>query len=229
MPVGDSAYTTASVTGLFRHRVPQVLSLRWASGDTLGVTPAHPFFSKDRGRWVPAGELAVGERVLAKAGTQVLEGTKIWPGERTVYNLEVGGAHNFLVGKGGVVVHNGCAAWKPRYYSTDGTTWNPIQHIMKWHGPFGANSIRVKERFLETFDTETKLKNLIDEAIESADNSNVGLNFITYQGQDQIHIIYDAGIGNYVGYARDTGSLTTKIKVALDFNTLDVITAFPIP
>ena len=106
MPVGDSAYTTASVTGLFRHRMPQVLSLRWASGDTLGITPAHPFFSTDRGRWVPAGELAVGERVLAKAGTQVLEGTKIWPGERTVYNLEVGGAHNFLVGKGGVVVHN---------------------------------------------------------------------------------------------------------------------------
>ena len=111
MPVGDSAYTTASVTGLFRHRVPQVLSLRWASGDTLGVTPAHPFFSKDRGRWVPAGELAVGERVLAKAGTQVLEGTKIWPGERTVYNLEVGGAHNFLVGCGGLVVHNGCAKY----------------------------------------------------------------------------------------------------------------------
>jgi hypothetical protein len=48
--------------------------------------------------------------VLAYGKPQTLEAVKIWPGERTVYNLEVGGVHNFLVGDGGMVVHNGC--WK---------------------------------------------------------------------------------------------------------------------
>jgi hypothetical protein len=49
--------------------------------------------------------------VLAYAGSSRVASVAPLPGAHRVYNLEVQGLHNFLVGELGVVVHNSCITW----------------------------------------------------------------------------------------------------------------------
>ena len=99
------------VTGIFAHRSADVLSVALESGDTLGVTSAHPVYSLTYGSWRLAGELEHGEEVLAYEGSSRVASVAPLPGAHTVYNLEVKDWHNFLVGEFGVVVHNSCITW----------------------------------------------------------------------------------------------------------------------
>ena len=50
----------------------------------------------------------MGEQVLTLRGNTALASRQRLLGTHTVYNLEVKGLHNFLVGRQGVVVHNSC-------------------------------------------------------------------------------------------------------------------------
>ena len=95
------------VTGIFIHQSNDVWTLKFDSGDTLGVTANHPIYSTTAQDWRLAGELAIGEQVLTHAGSATLTGKRPAPAQR-VYNLEVQAVHNFLVAEVGVVVHNGC-------------------------------------------------------------------------------------------------------------------------
>jgi hypothetical protein len=72
----------------------------------LGVTSSHPIFSISKGDWQLAGELEVGEEVLAMGGNIRLRSKERNHTIQPVYNLEVKHLHNFLVGDVGVVVHN---------------------------------------------------------------------------------------------------------------------------
>lgn len=79
------------------------------SPETIHTTDNHPWFTVDRG-WVQAGQLRVGEQVLAQDGTrgtvQVLVQVA---GSATMYNLSVAHIHTYAVGLGRWVVHNvGC-------------------------------------------------------------------------------------------------------------------------
>jgi hypothetical protein len=78
--------------------------------EPIGVTPTHPFWSVDRQGWVPAGELRVGERLVAQNGTtpRVVAWTVRAEPER-VYNIEVDGDHVYRVGHQGLLVHNASA------------------------------------------------------------------------------------------------------------------------
>ena len=96
------------VTGIFTHTSNDVWELIFHNADTIRCTFSHPIFSLDINDWRAAGELESGERVLSKAGNSVLVSKKKLPGRFTVYNLEVGGLHNFLVGRSGIAVHNSC-------------------------------------------------------------------------------------------------------------------------
>lgn len=76
------------------------------------------FWSVDRNAWVPAGELQIGERLLAADGsTPAVESFTPRPEPEPVYNIEVEGDHCYRVGQQGLLVHNASqgtpAAGKP--------------------------------------------------------------------------------------------------------------------
>jgi hypothetical protein len=74
---------------------------------TLGVTAAHPFWSMTRDEFVPAGEMELGEQVVALEG-QLWRLTSITSraGPESVYNFEVASEHVYYVGSDGLLVHN---------------------------------------------------------------------------------------------------------------------------
>jgi death-on-curing family protein len=81
--------------------------LRYDNGDSLGATGTHPLYSLDRQQFIPTEDIKVGERLLSKSGIITVVSKRYDATPQAVYNLEVGQWHNFLVGKSGVVVHNG--------------------------------------------------------------------------------------------------------------------------
>jgi hypothetical protein len=70
------------------------------------VTYPHPFWSLDRGDWVPAGELRPGERLATRTGTATVERLAPDAAWQRVYNLEVEGEHRYLVTGLEVLAHN---------------------------------------------------------------------------------------------------------------------------
>jgi hypothetical protein len=96
------------VTGIFTHWSDKVLSIRFESGDTLGVTESHPIYSTTHAGWRIALELLPGEQVLTYTGTSTIVAISTDATPQLVYNLEVKDLHNFLVGSAGVLVHNHC-------------------------------------------------------------------------------------------------------------------------
>ena len=105
-------YAHYPLTGFFAHQSAEVWDLYFStSKQPVGATYNHPFYSTDRAQYVYAGELALGERILAQSGDTVQFLLKRpHAGLSTkVYNLEVWRSHNFLVTETGLVVHNnGC-------------------------------------------------------------------------------------------------------------------------
>ncbi len=77
-----------------------------AAETTLDVTTGHPLWLLDRGDWVPAGSLSIGERVATEHGEATVESIAPVVGEQRVYNLDVEGDHRYLVGEIGAVAHN---------------------------------------------------------------------------------------------------------------------------
>jgi hypothetical protein len=96
------------ITGTYWHKRGWVGDLL-VEGMTkpLGVTPSHPFWSVDRNDWVPAGELKIGERLLAADGsTPCVDSFTLRAEPEPVYNIEVEGDHCYRVGQQGLLVHN---------------------------------------------------------------------------------------------------------------------------
>jgi hypothetical protein len=97
------------VTGRFKHEPDDnVLDVRVAGqSEPIGVTDTHPFWSEDRGEFVPVGQLRQGERVRTAAlGVVAIASITHRPREAWVYNLEVQGQHVYQVSDVGVLVHN---------------------------------------------------------------------------------------------------------------------------
>ncbi|MBN8680362.1 MAG: hypothetical protein J0M29_19200 [Chitinophagales bacterium] len=106
----DDGQKYRPITGWFERRAPEVWQYVFTSGDTIGATPNHPFYSEDRQTYLPADALQTGERVkLASRQTAaLLSKWKLETSSEVVYNLEVWRDHNFYVGEHGVLVHNSC-------------------------------------------------------------------------------------------------------------------------
>gem|GEM_PF-2974437 len=110
-PVDDvegDEYNYRPVTALFTHESDQVYNIDFDNGESLGVTYQHPIYSVTAGGWKLAGELEIGEQVLAKEGEATVTSSAKKVGQEPVYNLEVQEWHNFLVGESGILVHNSC-------------------------------------------------------------------------------------------------------------------------
>jgi hypothetical protein len=99
------------VTGAFRHSAANVVDLQVGSeSESFGVTDNHPFWSVDRGEFVEAGLLRIGEQLQCADGT-ITQVTRITPRRGPpveVYNFEVDAEHVYHVGTSGVLVHNAC-------------------------------------------------------------------------------------------------------------------------
>ena len=95
------------VTARFVTRDPgNVVRVSLANGGAIRATDVHPVWSVDREDWVPAGELATGERLDTLAGPVAVVGVERIGHHPTVYNLEVHGEHVYRVTEDGVLVHN---------------------------------------------------------------------------------------------------------------------------
>ena len=116
------------VTTKFIHENAEILDLRIeGSGEPIGTTASHPFWSEDRQQFMAAGELRIGENLLlADDTTRRVESITLRPIRETVYNIEVDGEHVFYVGEDGVLVHNECRKI--------GGTWRIAQTIVDKNG-----------------------------------------------------------------------------------------------
>lgn len=79
------------------------------NGEVVHTTDEHPFLVMDgeTTRWVEAGQLNIGDTVLAADGTTgIVEAVEVVDEPQTMYNLTVALAATYLVGSGQWVVHN---------------------------------------------------------------------------------------------------------------------------
>jgi hypothetical protein len=105
----EGEYVYRPITATFKHQSAEVWDFTFTGDETVGATNNHPFYSLDRQDYIPVGELTIGERVKNFAGTEIKLLSKAKrPSPEPVYNLEVYRDHNYLVGKGRILVHNAC-------------------------------------------------------------------------------------------------------------------------
>lgn len=97
------------------HIDPQIVHLT-INGETIETTPEHPFYVvvhdswlplAERGEWVAAGELRVGDAIRKVDGTSgVVSQVDVTADTQVMYNFTVESAHTYVVGDGQWVVHN---------------------------------------------------------------------------------------------------------------------------
>jgi RHS repeat-associated protein len=75
-------------------------------GEPLRGTGSHPLYSLDANDWVRIENLQVGERLQTAEGAVTVEALEKVRGVHRVYNLEVDGDHEYLVGEAGIRAHN---------------------------------------------------------------------------------------------------------------------------
>jgi hypothetical protein len=99
------------ITAKFTTAKGRVLEIRLVGeAEPLEPTPPHRIKSLDRGDWIPAEQLRIGEKLQTKTGKIVtVESIGAKLGLHRVHNFEVEGEHHFFVGTAGVLVHNAYA------------------------------------------------------------------------------------------------------------------------
>jgi hypothetical protein len=130
------------VTGTFSHDAKHVLDVYVEELDEpIGVTPTHRIYSVDRGTFVPAEELKVGERVRCQSGIARVERKTARPGSHRVYNLEVQVDHVYHVTDGGLLVHNACPTWPATPEEMDDFLGFPGRRIPDGPGTPGRDKV----------------------------------------------------------------------------------------
>ncbi len=111
------------VTGRFKHYVTDNLVNVSLEGqdEPTGVTDNHLYWSVTRNKFVPAGELEIGEEVDTIHGTTKVTSIVPRAGPEPVYNLEIHREHVYRVGELGTLVHNTCVP-SPRARGWDRAT-----------------------------------------------------------------------------------------------------------
>lgn len=95
------------VLSTFKRSSSDVYELSFVEGGVvLRGTGAHPLFSLDRQDWAQLRDLRVGERLQTAEGAVTIAALDRLHGVHRVYNLEVEGDHEYLVGEAGVRAHN---------------------------------------------------------------------------------------------------------------------------
>ncbi len=106
-PVHIEAGAGCAVVATVVHQNGDILRLAFSDGTEVTGTGRHRFWSETRRDWVAARELREGETLRTPSGVVRLESATPSRTLTAVYNLEVEGAHEYFVGEGEVLVHNG--------------------------------------------------------------------------------------------------------------------------
>ncbi len=106
-PVHIEAGAGCAVVATVVHQNGDILRLAFSDGTEVTGTGRHRFWSETRRAWVAARELREGETLRTPSGVVRLESATPSRTLTAVYNLEVEGAHEYFVGEGEVLVHNG--------------------------------------------------------------------------------------------------------------------------
>ncbi|HOV77296.1 MAG TPA: polymorphic toxin-type HINT domain-containing protein, partial [Sedimentisphaerales bacterium] len=100
----DGPVIAGRVSGVFRNLAPAILWLTLSTGEIIGVTPTHEFWTYECG-WTLAGDLQAGETVTGLDGQPMaIVSIVVDARPAPVYNLEVDGTLTFFAQ--GVWVHN---------------------------------------------------------------------------------------------------------------------------
>jgi RHS repeat-associated protein len=107
--------------------------------EKLVVTHEHPFHTRD-GRWVPAGDLKIGDEVMTRDGSWLaLQQVVDIPDNVSTHNFMVADDHNYFVGRSGLWVHNCCGGlWTATRRST--AAQNAYRHFLDHGADFGAKN-----------------------------------------------------------------------------------------
>jgi hypothetical protein len=219
------------ITGWFARTVPEVWNYVFTSGDTIGATPNHPFFSEDRQAYIAIGDLRIGERVKLEGEVAATLHTK-WKrenGQETVYNLEVWRDHNFHVGKSGLLVHNSCDV-KDRFAlfgSIDNIENLPlhktIDGIPDVYVPYGDLKWTTKARKTDKIDKPADYREVrISEIIGEKENSKVHLAPNSEAGFDAIR----ESDGKILSFKGMNGANEVKEINNLNGNLVDAFSSY---
>jgi RHS repeat-associated protein len=100
------------------HTDPTIVQLR-IDEELIQTTPDHPFFTSEH-RWIPAGELWTGAKILEADGDYgEVKDIKVINQPQVMYNLTVAYAHTFYVGQDQWLVHNSCSDLRKALGITD--------------------------------------------------------------------------------------------------------------
>jgi hypothetical protein len=99
------------VTGTFRHTSDSLVELQIeGEPDPIICTSGHLIWSEDRGEFVRAAELRMGEGLRLALRKSRLQSRNRICSERVVRNIEVAQTHVYMVGAQGILVHNAGAS-----------------------------------------------------------------------------------------------------------------------
>jgi len=114
LEVGDEIWSYDEVTGDKVIQPVSMLFSREAEGvvmiqlehDTIGATPEHPFYVRDKG-WVDAGALRPGDEIIGNSdqAEKILSAEYI-AGPVKVYNVSITGTHTYYVSQDSLLSHN---------------------------------------------------------------------------------------------------------------------------
>jgi len=123
------------VTGAFNRHGARVLDLHLEGEPApIGTTASHPFYSLDRGAFVSAGDLAVGERLERLDGRPArVARLEFRPDRQRVFNLEVHGEHVYRVADAGDLVHNACPGSSKQFGKKWGQHKKDYPHMKSHH------------------------------------------------------------------------------------------------
>ena len=86
--------------------------------DVIKSTGSHPFWISKENNWINAEDLAAGMELTLPDGAQAkIINVKEVNSVKRVYNFEVKGNHNYFIGKGGYLVHNGVSDIEVKEFS----------------------------------------------------------------------------------------------------------------
>jgi len=95
------------VTGYYQHQSATVVDVHVEGlAQPIGATANHPFWSMERKRFVPAGELAVGEHLSGIDSSPAVTAIELRKSPESIFNLEILGEHCFRVSSLNLLVHN---------------------------------------------------------------------------------------------------------------------------
>lgn len=97
------------------------------AGRDLSVTADHPFRVAQPVRWVAAGRLRLGQRLLTPNGVATVQAARRYRARTTVHTLSVTAPHTYHAGPAAVLVHNARPCPTPAGVGRDATTWRGLR------------------------------------------------------------------------------------------------------